>query len=50
MLLSGAADLTLKEIENYTQKAFLILKALNISDDKKETLRSFGESLMGRMV
>jgi geranylgeranyl diphosphate synthase type II len=50
MLLSGAADLALKEIENYTQKAFLILKTLNISDDKKETLRSFGESLMGRTV
>jgi geranylgeranyl diphosphate synthase type II len=50
MLSSGADNLTLKEIENYTQKAFLILKALNISNDKKETLRSFGESLMGRMV
>ena len=50
MLSSGAADLTLKEIERYTEKAFLVLENLNISDDKKAILRSFGESLMGRTV
>ena len=50
MLSSGAANLTLKEIENYTEKAFLVLKKLNISDDKKAALRSFGENLMGRTV
>ncbi len=47
---SGVADLTLKEIEKYTQKAFSILKNLDISDDKKLILRNFGESLMGRTV
>ncbi|AXT18862.1 polyprenyl synthetase family protein [Flavobacteriaceae bacterium AU392] len=47
---SGAAEMTQKEIENYTNKAFSILEAINITEDKKAILRTFGEALMIRNV
>ncbi|WP_299249479.1 polyprenyl synthetase family protein [uncultured Lacinutrix sp.] len=47
---SGSAEATQKEIENYTNKAFLVLETLNISEEKKELLKAFGNSLMTRKV
>ncbi|WP_066223461.1 polyprenyl synthetase family protein [Formosa haliotis] len=49
-LSSGAADATTKEIENYTNKAFSVLETLDISEDKKNLLKTFGENLMTRKV
>ncbi len=45
---SGAAKATQEEIAKYTQKAFTALDTVNISEDKKETLRLFGQGLMKR--
>ncbi len=45
---SNAAKFTQDEIVTYTEKAFSILETLNIDQDKKQLLRSFGESLMNR--
>lgn len=45
---SGAADLTKREINNYTEKAFEALERLQISNEKKDYLRKFGENLMDR--
>ena len=47
---SGAAELTKKEIVEYTEKAFAVLDGLNIPQEKKELLRKFGSSLMEREV
>jgi geranylgeranyl diphosphate synthase type II len=47
---SGALVATQQEIEHYTNKAFLVLESLNISEDRKEVLKQFGESLMTRSV
>ena len=47
---SGAAQRTKEEIALYTQKAFITLEKLTISDDKKALLKKFGESLMQREV
>jgi len=44
------AEYTLKEIEKYTQKAFVVLDTLVISESKKELLRNFGLSLMKRSI
>lgn len=49
-LSSGAADEALKGIEEYTQKAFEVLEAINIDADKKNILRHFGKNLMKRTV
>ncbi|MDW5289306.1 polyprenyl synthetase family protein [Formosa sp. PL04] len=49
-LSSGAADATTKEIESYTNQAFSVLDTLDISQDKKNLLRQFGENLMTRKV
>ena len=45
---TNAATATKKEIERYTAKAFDALSALNISEEKKDTLRAFGQQLMNR--
>lgn len=45
---SGAAKATEEEITKYTQKAFTALDNVDISEDKKETLRLFGQGLMKR--
>lgn len=47
---SGAAGATQAAVKNYTEKAFEVLKALNITEDKKQLLRAFGEYLMNRRV
>jgi len=47
---SGASKASQEAIKEYTLKAFETLKALKISDDKKEILKNFGENLMERKV
>lgn len=47
---SGASSATQKAIQEYTLKAFETLEKMNISSDKKEILRIFGENLMNRNV
>ena len=47
---SGAAELTRKEIKNYTDKAFKILDKIELPEEKKVPLRKFGEMLMNREV
>lgn len=47
---TGSADATKGAIENYTNKAFAVLNVLNISEDKKEILKTFGGNLMNRTV
>lgn len=45
-----SAQETEEAIKNYTLQAFSTLEKLNVSDDKKEVLRNFGEKLMKRNV
>ena len=47
---TGATNKTKQEIESYTNKAFSILEDLNISSNKKELLKMFGNNLMNRTV
>ncbi len=47
---SGASKATQDAILNYTQKAFETLSKIQISEDKKEILKTFGEKLMNRNV
>jgi geranylgeranyl diphosphate synthase type II len=47
---SGSAEATKQAIQEYTDKAFSILQRLNISEDKKELLKMFGNSLINRTV
>jgi geranylgeranyl diphosphate synthase, type II len=47
---TGATKATQKAIEEYTLKAFETLEKMNISDDKKVVLKTFGEKLMNRNV
>ncbi len=47
---SGSAEATKDAIKDYTQKAFQVLKALHISEDKKKRLKAFGTGLMNRSV
>ncbi|MGA9589442.1 MAG: polyprenyl synthetase family protein [Salegentibacter sp.] len=47
---SGAAELTRGEIEKFTRQAFQVLEGIGISEEKKQLLRNFGESLMERQV
>jgi geranylgeranyl diphosphate synthase type II len=47
-ITSGSADATKKAIEKYTKKAFLVLDKLNIPENNKLELITFGEQLMGR--
>lgn len=49
-LLSGAAEATRVEIEKYSNHAFSLLETINISEEKKKTLRQFGNDLMQRNV
>jgi len=49
-LTTGSAEATQKEIKNYTNKAFSVLNSLNISEDKKDLLKSFGNQLMNRTI
>lgn len=45
---TGASDATLKAIQEFTLKAFDTLEKMNISQEKKALLKTFGENLMGR--
>jgi len=47
---TGASDATQQAIREYTMKAFDMLGRLQISEDKKATLKAFGEKLMERKV
>lgn len=47
---TGASVATQKAIQDYTLKAFETLGKINISDNKKAVLKSFGENLMERKV
>jgi geranylgeranyl diphosphate synthase type II len=47
---SGASKATQDAIQEFTFKAFEIVEKMNIDDDKKLILRTFGENLMGRKV
>lgn len=47
---SGASKATQNAIQDFTFKAFQTLDKMNISVDKKEMLKAFGENLMGRKV
>jgi geranylgeranyl diphosphate synthase type II len=49
-IASGADKITQEAIEEYTLKAFSTLDKMNIDNDKKEILRSFGQNLMQRNV
>ncbi|MES2545588.1 MAG: polyprenyl synthetase family protein [Bacteroidota bacterium] len=48
--VSGASEATQKAIQEYTFKAFDTLGKMDVSEDKKAILKSFGENLMGRNV
>ena len=47
---SGAAEASIQEISNYTEKANSILEQINISEENKAVLKSFGKKLMKRNV
>lgn len=47
---SGSTLATKQIIEEYTNRAFLILEKLQISEEKKVELKTFGEQLMNRNV
>ena len=47
---SGASEETKQAIAHYTNKAFEFLNQLDISQEKKDVLLSFGRDLMGRKV
>jgi len=47
---SGASELTKEAIKNYTEQALEVLDSISISDDKKQVLKDFGESLMFRTI
>lgn len=47
---SGSSEATKKAIKDYTENAFNVLEVLNISEDKKRLLKTFGENLMNRTV
>jgi geranylgeranyl diphosphate synthase type II len=49
-LNSGSAEATKNAIAQYTKNAFEILEQLNIDNDKKHILKTFGEQLMNRKV
>jgi len=47
---TGAKASTKEAVEQYTEKAFSLLKMLNVSEDKKLILKQFGLGLMTRKV
>ena len=47
---SGSADATKQAIQDYTTKAFSGLESLNISENKKDLLKAFGNNLMNSTV
>ncbi|MDO6596469.1 polyprenyl synthetase family protein [Oceanihabitans sp. 2_MG-2023] len=49
-ITSGSAEATKRAIETYTNKAFLVLETLQISEENKTALKQFGKQLMNRTV
>ncbi|WP_371878220.1 polyprenyl synthetase family protein [Flavobacterium sp. DG2-3] len=49
-LASGIADITQKEIQKYTFKAFESLDKINIPESKKKLLKDLGKELMNRRI
>ena len=49
-LSSGSVDYTIKEIQNYTELAFSVLNSIDITQEKKNLLHDFGNSLMNRSI
>lgn len=47
---TGASQAALTAIKDFTMKAFDTLSKMDISEEKKQTLREFGENLMQRKV
>ncbi|GAA4241771.1 MULTISPECIES: polyprenyl synthetase family protein [Winogradskyella] len=47
---SGAKEATQNAVKDYTSKAFEVLERLEIPEEKKQSLRLFGEQLMNRRV
>jgi geranylgeranyl diphosphate synthase type II len=47
---SGASEATKLAVKDYTEKAFGVLESLNLSKDKKQILKQFGNQLMNRHV
>ena len=47
---TGALEATKQAVEDYTNQAFSVLDTLDISADKKQLLKSFGNNLMRRDV
>ena len=47
---SGAAQATLDAIEAYTEKAFVALETIDISDSGRKSLKDFGNWLMNRTI
>mgnify|MGYP003673561058 CR=1 FL=1 len=47
---SGASEANQNAVKGYASRAFKVLEALNVSEDKKQLLRLFGEQLMNRRV
>jgi len=47
---TGAAQATQKAIQDFTYQAFETLEKMNVSEEKKAILKSFGVNLMGRKV
>ena len=47
---SGSAEATRKEIEKFTDMAFNVLDHLQITEENKLALKSFGDQLMNRKV
>ena len=47
---NNISDITINEIEVYTNKAFEVLETLSITSDKKAILKNFGLSLMKRKI
>jgi len=47
---TGASEATQKAIQDYTFKALETLEKMNIANDKKQLLKTFGQNLMSRNV
>lgn len=47
---NNIAEITIQEIERFTNKSFEILDKLSISNEKKVILKNFGNSLMKRTI
>jgi len=47
---SGASELTKQAIKNYTKQALQVLDSISVSDERKQVLKDFGESLMYRTI